>query len=139
MSAFSFRKPQGFVHSVRRHRDPARELPDQHIEQRHEKDRQERGREHATHNTRADGLPAPPNPPGRREGRLAAPAPVAITSGNMPKMKAIDVRMIGRKRSLAASMAASISGIPASYRVLANSTIRMAFFADSPMSVTMPI
>ncbi len=54
-------------------------------------------------------------------------------------MKAIEVIIIGRKRNRAASTAASINGRPASYRVLANSTIKMAFFAESPISVTSPI
>ena len=43
----------------------------------------------------------PPNTPVPIEFRLAAPAPVAMTSGTTPKMKAMEVMTIGRNRSLA--------------------------------------
>ena len=43
----------------------------------------------------------PPNTPVLMEFRLAAPAPVATTSGNTPRMKATDVMIIGRKRRCA--------------------------------------
>ena len=46
---------------------------------------------------------------------------------------------MGRKRWRAASSAASKGDIPAIIFWLANSTIRIAFFAASPMSVTRPI
>ena len=49
----------------------------------------------------------PPITPVPIEWRLAEPAPVQIASGSTPRMKASDVMMIGRKRSRAASMAAS--------------------------------
>ena len=58
----------------------------------------------------------PPSTPVPIECRLAAPAPEAITRGTTPRMKAIEVMMIGRKRSLAASIAASTSDRPCSYR-----------------------
>ena len=69
----------------------------------------------------------------------SAPAPVANTSGNTPKMKDMDVIMIGRKRRRTASMVDCNSGSPRSTRNLANSTIRMAFFADKPINVMRPI
>ena len=47
--------------------------------------------------------------------------------------------MIGRNRSLAASIAARPAGIPCFISRLANSTIKMAFLADKPISVTKPI
>ena len=68
-----------------------------------------------------------------------APAPVASISGTTPRMKANAVIRIGRKRRRADSSAASSSGAPASCFALANSTIRMAFFAARPISITRPI
>ncbi len=69
----------------------------------------------------------------------AAPAPVANASGNTPRINARDVMMIGRKRSRTASSVDCISSSPRSTLILANSTIRMAFFADKPISVINPI
>ena len=81
----------------------------------------------------------PPMTPVPIECRLAAPAPVESASGSTPKMNASDVMTIGRKRSRAASTAASLSPMPPSRcRCAANSTIRMAFFAAKPTSVTRP-
>ena len=54
----------------------------------------------------------PPNTPVPMEFRLAAPAPEAITNGNTPRIKAMEVMMIGRNRSRAASSAASTNGLP---------------------------
>ena len=72
--------------------------------------------------------------------RLAtAPAPVATTSGITPKINAIEVITIGRKRRLTASSVEVIRSSPRSTRTLANSTIRMAFFAARPISVIKPI
>ena len=65
----------------------------------------------------------------------AGASPLAMTSGDTPRMKANDVMRIGRKRSRAASMAASRSGTPRPRISLANSTIRMAFLAASPTTV----
>ena len=73
-----------------------------------------------------------------RMRREAAPAPVAIHSGRQPKMKANDVIRIGRSRTLAPSSAAVTASAPASRRALANSTIRIAFFAARPISITIP-
>jgi len=71
--------------------------------------------------------------------RAAAPEPVASISGMTPMMKANAVIRIGRKRSRAASMAASSAGLPWSRDIFANSTIRIAFFAARPISMTRPI
>ena len=54
-------------------------------------------------------------------------------------MNANEVMRIGRSRSRHASSTASRSGTPASWRCLANSTIRMAFLLASPTSTTKPI
>ena len=58
--------------------------------------------------------------------------------GKTPRMKAKEVMRIGRKRSRAASSTASCSVRPSRCSVTANSTIRIAFFADSPMIVMSP-
>ena len=68
-----------------------------------------------------------------------APAPLATTSGATPRMKAKEVITIGRKRARAASTAASKIGMPSARISRANSTIRIAFFAESAMSRTRPI
>ena len=81
----------------------------------------------------------PPNTPVPIERRAAAPAPVEITSGNTPRMNAMDVITIGRSRSRAPSSAASSTLIPSACFCAANSTIRMAFFDASPISTTRPI
>ena len=72
--------------------------------------------------------------------READPAPVAIMSGMTPRMNANDVMRIGRNRSLEPSIAASTIDIPSfSCFVFANSTIRIAFLAARPRSMTRPI
>ena len=71
--------------------------------------------------------------------RATDPAPVAVHNGTHPSMNAKDVIKIGRKRSRAPWSAASARGFPLSYSSLANSTIRIAFFAARPMSMTSPI
>ena len=72
--------------------------------------------------------------------REAAPAPAAVQSGTHPRMKAKEVMRMGRSRSLAPSSAAATRSFPScSCCILANSTIRMAFFAARPMSITRPI
>ena len=69
--------------------------------------------------------------------RLAAPAPVLTARGTQPRMKASEVITMGRKRRRAASSAACTASLPSlRYCSTANSTIRMAFFADRPISVT---
>lgn len=73
------------------------------------------------------------------EIRELAPAPVASTSGTMPRMKANEVIRIGRKRARAASVAASTISLPCWRNSRATSTIRMAFLADSAIRSTRPI
>ena len=53
--------------------------------------------------------------------------------------KASDVIRIGRRRRRLASIAACTGVRPANSSSRANSTIRMAFFADSPTSTMRPI
>ena len=81
----------------------------------------------------------PPNTVVPMDWRLAAPAPVANISGTTPRMKAKAVMRMGRSRRRAASIAASTISRPSSRRRLANSTIRIAFLAARPMSITKPI
>ena len=72
--------------------------------------------------------------------RDRAPAPLAMASGTQPRMKANEVIRIGRRRSWAPLRVASTSdNSPFSYSILANSTIRMAFLAARPISITRPI
>ena len=71
--------------------------------------------------------------------RLFAPAPVAKASGSTPKMKAVLVIRIGRKRMRAAASAASMMRLPLRSSCSANSIIRIAFLAASPMVVSKPI
>ena len=81
----------------------------------------------------------PKNTPVPMFWRLALPGPVANTRGSMPRMKARDVITIGLNLRCAAVTAASSIGFPFSTSSLANSTMRMAFFATSPTSITSPI
>ena len=53
----------------------------------------------------------PPITPVPVEWRAPAPAPVEIANGSTPKMNASDVIRIGRKRSLAASIAAAMARV----------------------------
>ncbi len=71
--------------------------------------------------------------------RISWPGPLAKTSGTTPRMKANDVIRIGRSRVRAACSAAVQRVSPRSSSCLANSTIRIAFFAASPTSTTSPI
>ena len=71
--------------------------------------------------------------------RAAAPAPDATTNGTMPNTNAIDVITIGLNLNRAASSAASATGMPCSIFWLANSTIKIAFFAANPIKVIKPI
>ena len=71
--------------------------------------------------------------------RHSAPAPLALSSGVTPRMKAKAVIRIGRKRSLADSSAAVGASFPCSRSIFANSTIRIAFLAASPISMIRPI
>ena len=65
----------------------------------------------------------------------AAPAPVDTIKGMMPKMKAKEVIKIGLKRASAPSMAACTIDSPERLLVTANSTIRMAFLDNKPISL----
>ncbi|MCY1179478.1 hypothetical protein D9M73_198820 [compost metagenome] len=69
---------------------------------------------------------------------LPAPAPLAMVNGTTPRMNASEVMMIGRRRMRHASIAASYRLRPCSCSSLANSTIKMAFFAARPMVVNRP-
>ncbi len=71
--------------------------------------------------------------------RASAPAPDAVSSGTTPRMKAKAVIRIGRSRSFAADSAASTRLLPCSCSTLANSTMRIAFFAARPISMIRPI
>ena len=70
--------------------------------------------------------------------RATPPAPSAFQSGNRPRMKANDVMRIGRSRMRAPFSAASTIDSPFSSSAFANSTIRIAFFADRPISMSSP-
>ena len=67
-----------------------------------------------------------------------APAPWAMASGSTPSTKASEVMRMGRSRMRAASSAASTTLLPRSCSSLANSTMRMAFLAESPTVVSSP-
>ena len=71
--------------------------------------------------------------------RELAPAPVDSTSGSTPRMKANAVMRIGRRRRRAPASAASTSDAPRSCSTLANSTMRIAFLAARPITMTRPI
>src|SRR5439155_484262 len=74
----------------------------------------------------------PKNTPVPIECRLAAPAPLDVSNGATPSMKANDVIRIGRSRSRPASRAASLMERPWARSSFANSTIRIAFLAARP-------
>jgi hypothetical protein len=69
---------------------------------------------------------------------LPAPAPFARASGRTPRTNARDVMRIGRSRMRAASSAAWAASMPRSCSALANSTMRIAFFAERPIVVSRP-
>ena len=94
-------------------------------EERYKHNTEYNGKYHSEENTRTDGL--------------TEPGPLANTIGSIPNTKAREVIRIGRKRSWAAWMADCIKSPPLSTCTLANSTIKMAFFAASPTSITKPI
>ena len=71
--------------------------------------------------------------------RASAPAPLATSSGSTPSMNEKAVIRIGRNRSRAADSAASRADSPSSDFNFANSTIRIAFLAAIPISMTNPI
>jgi len=71
--------------------------------------------------------------------RDSAPAPVAITKGNTPMIKANEVIKMGRNLIREASTAASKKLKPFSCRRLANSTIKIAFLLANPTRTIKPI
>ena len=85
----------------------------------------------------AASIPANTGVPTAR--RLTCAAPLAVTSGTRPRMNAMLVIITARNRVFAPNCAASEIDSPASRRSLANSTIRMPFFAASAISTTRPI
>ncbi|MNV27528.1 hypothetical protein D3C71_1186820 [compost metagenome] len=91
-----------------------------------------------TNTTASVAVIIPPITPVPMACWLAELAPVAIASGTTPRMNAREVMTIGRNRRRAACRVASIRSWPSSYRLLANSMIRIAFFADRPMMVISP-
>ena len=80
----------------------------------------------------------PPITPVPIARRLFAPGPDAMASGTQPRPKASEVMTIARIRARAASSAASRTAMPWRTCSIATSQIRIAFFADSPTSVTSP-
>jgi hypothetical protein len=81
----------------------------------------------------------PPITPVPTECRAPAPAPWRAPAAAHPRMNASDVIRIGRNRRRAASSAAAEADRPSWYFSSAYSTIRMAFLAARPSSVTRPI
>ena len=74
------------------------------------------------------------------EKRLAAPAPLAVSSGIMPTTIAAVVIRMGLSRTDAARSMASRADKPCvSRNWLANSVIRMPCLEMSPINVTSPI
>ena len=89
---------------------------------------------------RNDAAIMPPNTAVPTARWVAAPAPVAITSGTRPRMKANDVIITARKRRCGRlGRGGDDVAAAARARSIANSTIRMAFLAASAISTTMPI
>jgi hypothetical protein len=102
------------------------EVVDHHEEHRHQEDGEHGGREHPAHHGTADGVLA------------AGTAPLATARGSTPNTKAKLVIRIGRRRRRAALTAASNTPMPSLMRSSANSTIRIAFLAETPIVVIRP-
>ena len=64
-----------------------------------------------------------------------APTPKANIIGSKPTTMAKEVIKIGRKRAAAPKTAAQVMLIPMRRRSNANSTIKMAFFANKPINM----
>src|SRR6266849_6460172 len=71
--------------------------------------------------------------------RATAPAPRAFNNGSRPKINANEVIRIGLRRWRAPLSAADTIDSPFSNSALANSTINIAFFAESPINMIKPI
>ena len=103
-------------------------LDDQLEEQRHEEDREERRREHAAHDAGADRVARAGAGAGRDRERQHAED--ERERGHQDRAEAQPRRLDRRRRRRQALVRASAR---------ANSTIRIAFFAARPSSVTRPI
>ena len=77
----------------------------------------------------------PPTAAVPRERLPLAPTPKANIIGRRPIIIANDVMRIGRRRAPAPSTAAHVMLMPILRRSSANSTIRIAFFANRPISM----
>ena len=71
--------------------------------------------------------------------RPAAPAPTLRARGSAPRIVLMAVMSTGRRRMRAAATAASTMPAPLARICAQNSTMRMAFLADSPIRVIRPI
>src|SRR5260363_366220 len=94
------------------------------IKHRNHKDGDKARAEHAADHAAPDRMPAGCTRASRNRERQHA------------KREAIDVIRIGRSRRRAANSAASNAVLPCACKSFANSTIRMAFFADRPTVVS---
>ena len=81
----------------------------------------------------------PPAQPTPNEILPLAPTPCAKTRGNMPNIMVSEVIRMGRRRTLAAVIAAIVMLMPWRCRSVAYSVNRMAVFAKSPMSIMRPV
>ena len=88
-----------------------------------------------TTNPKKVPISCPTAAPVATERLPAAPTPVANTNGKSPTIKANEVIRIGRKRAIAALIAALERLSPIRRRCTANSTIRIAFLAKRPISI----
>ena len=71
--------------------------------------------------------------------RKSLPSPVPIADGNMPRIIATVVIMIGRSRIGPAFRMASRTPMPSRTYWLVRSTSRIAFFVTRPINITTPI
>ena len=81
----------------------------------------------------------PPTVPTPMEMLPLAPTPVENIRGNMPKIIVNDVIKIALNLAFAADMAAIGIDIPSALLADAYSVIKMAVFANRPMSIRRPI
>ena len=81
----------------------------------------------------------PPTVPTPMEILPLAPTPVANIIGNIPKIIVNDVIRIGLNLDLAADIAAIVIDMPSALLADAYSVIKMAVFANNPISIKSPI
>ena len=81
----------------------------------------------------------PPTVPTPMEMLPLAPTPVANIIGNIPKIIVNDVIRIGLNLDLAADIAAIVIDMPSALLADAYSVIKMAVFANNPISIKSPI